>query len=238
MDWSSYYPLPSDAGPAASAFLTLVATPLRAVELVAEGEMLEELRCQVQRYFAVLDPVPPTWRPQHDAVELIWRHPLNGITRQWRRGCDGSFGFTTTIESAWKTGHVSLWDVALDYLMFVRATAGILMGECVRLMIHFEPSWLAATASPLAPADSRKAALAGLGVEMHGPDPATSNIRPASEELSPLDLGAAFAKLAALLVHRWRPIFSLPALGAKPLSTQLASLAETELGWTPTRKTS
>jgi hypothetical protein len=230
VDWGSFYALPTDAGPHALSYLQLVAIPRRPAQLVVDGDLLELFRKQVEHVFGVGDPSPPPDRTYYYAVDLQWRRPANGISRHWRRGQDGSVGFATTIESAWQRGRCSLWEVALDTLLFLRLANEVLPGEDVELRLDFQPGSLQPTPIPLAPADHHKAALAGFTLALQPADPSPTYAA-VSENLSAADVSNPFSKLAELLVHRWRVMFNLPSLRGQPLAGHLRRLAATELGW-------
>jgi hypothetical protein len=55
------------------------------------------------------------------------------------RGQDGSVGFATTIESSWRPGFVSLWEVTLDVLLFFRLAHDLLGRHDVLVRLAFQP---------------------------------------------------------------------------------------------------
>lgn len=236
VDWRNFQPVPEGSFPATTVYLKLVATPARWNNLKIDGDLFQEFRKQVQDHFGVVDPEAPPYAPRRDAVELLWRKP--GLALHWMRGRDGSIGFTTTLESLFRPNHVSLMEVAIDCLRFLKFAISVLNGEALTLTLDFQPWKLIAVPGPLAPEYARKTELLGMPTTMTGPDPSTgTTFLEASELFSSSDLSQPFQKLADMLVNRWRPIYNLHGLSAKPLSAALATLAADVLKWRPATAT-
>lgn len=229
VNWETFYVLPKDEGPRSPTFLKLVATPSAPLALDVDGDLLDEFRAQVERRFGHAAPFPPR-HARTDAVELLWRHPYNGISRHWMRGRDGSVGFATTIESAWRAGVVSLWDIALDSLIFFQMVHDVLGGFAVDVRMAFRPGSLTPTPCPLSNQDRDKPELDGIPATLQ-PASLDANYGDVSECFSPAEQLRPFDKLAGMFVHRWRVMFREPGLRARSLATALESLAVNELRW-------
>ena len=236
VDWSTFHVVPEGSFPATSVYLKLVAIPERPRELAIDGDLFCEFRDQVTASFSVVDPEPPPWRPRSDGVELMWRKP--GIALHWMRGRDGSVGFATTLESLFKPGHVSLMEVAIDCLEFIRFTASLLKNDDVTLWVDFQPWNLTAVRAGLATKYGLKDPFRQLMPEaMKGPKLSSGGtIGVVSEPFSAVDVAQPFRKLADVLVHRWRPIYGLHGLGSKGLGDMLALLANDVLRWNAAAK--
>lgn len=233
VDWDRFYAIHDDRGPRASAYLKLVATPKVPLQLVVDGDLLHALGEQVQRVFGQ-EPGTPPWRARADGAELLWRHPLKAVSRHWMRGQDGSLGFATTIESPARPGHVSLWESALEVLRFFQLVRVALGDRDVDVELDYEPHDLKPTPMPCAPADDGKPGLAGVTVGL-APASLETTYRPLTKEFLAAELARPFAKVAGMLVDRWRVMFDLPALRAAPLAQHLEQLATRELAWPPHR---
>jgi hypothetical protein len=229
VNWETFYVLPKDEGPRSPTFLKLVAVPHDPLALNIDGDLLDEFRSQVERRFGHAAPFPPR-RARIDALELMWRHPHNGISRHWMRGMDGSVGFATTIESVWCPGSVSLWEVALDTLLFFQMTRDVLGGFTVDVGMSFHPGNLIPTPAPLSNQDRDKPDLGGISRTLQ-PASIEANYGRVDEQFSPDDQVCPFEKLAGMLVHRWRVMFGEPGLRIRSLSGALADLARSELRW-------
>jgi hypothetical protein len=237
VNWDAFCVLPKDEGPRAAAYVKLVATPAASLGMNIDGDLLEQFRRQVQHAFRVGDPMPPSWSPRSDAVELLWRHPYRDMSRHWMRGQDGSVGFATTIESAAHSGQCSLWEVTLDVLLFFGLVRELLRDRDVVVTLDFQPGQLQPTSRPLTPADEHKSPLAGLPLAMRPADP-NPTYAAIERDFSRAELARPFPKIAEMLLHRWRVMFNQPALKRGPLAAHLEQLAIKELGWPlPTQRT-
>lgn len=240
VDWQTFQVVPKEDFPASNVYLKIYAVPRRPRALAIDGDLFRAFREQVTEYFGVGEPTAPPWRPRIDAVELLWRKErVNAVecnvapplALHWMRGHDGSVGFATTIESLFAPGQVSLMDVAIDCLRFVRF-AEALLGEEATLYLDFQPWKLFAVPGSLTRAHIRRIAFAGMPASMPGPDPSSGeSIGPVFETFSASDLATPFAKLADMLVHRWRRIYNLHELSAKQIANTLGVLASEILHW-------
>lgn len=242
VDWRTFQVVPDGEFPASQVYLKLYAIPNRPRSLVVDGELFSEFRDQVVEHYGVVDPDGPPWKPRIDAVELLWRKPpdvrgdgtrVPALALHWMRGCDGSVGFATTLESRFSPGRVSLMEVALDCLSFIRF-ARALVAENLTLHLDFQPWKLTAVPGGLAREHEARGPLRNMRLSMPGPDPSTAaTIGDVSESFTKADLAIPFPLLAGMLVHRWRRIYNLHGLSAKPLSEDLAQLATNVLHWAP-----
>lgn len=225
VDWSTFYVTLADDAPRSETYLMLRAEPAEAVPLVLDGELVDAFRGEIEQILGTAAH-PSAGPVRSDAINLVWRSPGGGVARKWRRGADGSVGFVTTVESAFQLGRVSLWEVAVDCLAFVRLVARALPGRAVRLTLDLQPGELSATPHPLAPADAGKAPMPGMDERLAVVG--GIGFKVVDDHFTAEELTEPFPKLAAMLFDRWRVMFAQHRQRVNDLAAQLESLAHSE----------
>jgi hypothetical protein len=225
VDWTTFYVTLADDAPRSETYLMLVAEPVEAVPLVLDGEIVDAFRGEIEQILGTAAH-PSAGPVRSDTIDLVWRSPGGRIGRKWRRGADGSIGFVTTVESAFQPGRVSLWEVAVDCLAFLRLVARILPGRAVRVVLDLQPGGLSATPHPLAPADAGKAPMPGMdvGLVVAG----GIGFKSIEDRFTAEEVTEPFQKLAAMLFDRWRVMFAQHRLRVNDLAARLESLAHSE----------
>lgn len=235
VDWRAFYAVVEERGVQAQPFLRLIAVPQRHMNLAIDDALLSHLQVMVSRRFRVAanEALPR----RVDAVELVLQETFGSgrwtptRTARWMRGCDGSVGFGTPIESPHARGHISLWEVAMDCLRFMQLVADALSGETLEVTLEFQPADLLVTAASLEPARQVNSVLPDMPRVMRRPTPAIDPRFEITEQFTPIELGAPFAKLAAMLHFDWGRIFNLSGSSIAQLVDSLKRIAAAELGW-------
>ncbi|HXB23641.1 MAG TPA: hypothetical protein VNV25_02850 [Gemmatimonadaceae bacterium] len=232
VDWGSFYPMPTEAGPRSSTHFELTVRPIRALPLTIDGDLLDEFRQHVERAFGITDTEPPRRLTSAYAVDLVWRDLPLRSARHWRRGQDGSVGYVTTIETMAAPGLCSLWDVTYDALLFCQLVRELPLDRDVTFTLDFQPGGLRPVPGPLAPTfvGRRLDPLPDIPALL-APADSQQTFRGCTDTFTPEELARPFVKLASLFVDRWRPMFDLASLRIEPLAAHLEQVAVGELGW-------
>jgi hypothetical protein len=225
VDWSTFYVTLSDDAPRSETYLMLRAEPVQAAPLVLDGELVDAFRSEVEQVFGVAAQSGRE-RVQSDAVDLFWRSPGGRMARKWRRGGDGSLGFVSTLESAFQSGRLSLWEVAVDCLSFFRLVARVLPGQAVCLTLDLQPGELSASPHPLAPADAGKAPMPGMDERLTVVG--GTAFKAIDDHFAADEVAEPFHKLAVMLFDRWRVMFAQQRQRVNDLAARLAALAHSE----------
>jgi hypothetical protein len=225
VNWENFYVLPTEDGARSATFLKMVAVPDLSCPVTIDGPTFAAFKRAVEQCFnqEVGEPSTPPYSYCHD---LVCRNYAGTVARHWRQGIDGSLGFACTIESAYRPGHVSLWETAIDCLTFLSFLQGNLNRD-LRLELDFQPQQLRPTPAPLAPADERKTPLAGLP-SLRSADP-YSLFHSVEEHLTQSELAKPSPKLAAMLTARWRVMFNARMIDSGSLARHLERLLELEV---------